>query len=163
MIKCKNCNKEFPNKIKDKAGEVLELSSRKFCLSCSEYKGGNSRSYIVNLKKDEAFCARCLNRKNIKEFYIRKSGTPYSYCIECQNKVKDIKFNENLEEIIIERGGSCEDCNLSYPYIIYEFYNGKKYTRSKLKGMSLKKMRDTLKNYDLLCKNCCAMREWIKN
>lgn len=158
---CKNCNKEFPNKIKVEE-EIINLTSRKFCLFCSPLKQNNTRSYIINLNKNEGFCVRCNKVKSLNEFYKRKSGKPYSYCMNCQGEVKELKFGENLEIMVAEKKGCCEDCKIVYPSVIYEFYQkGKRYNASKLKNMSIEKIREELKDFDMLCKNCSALRDWL--
>ena len=69
---CKNCNEEFPNKIKVD-GKTYNLSGRKFCLKCSELGARNTRQYIVELKEDEAFCIKCLKIK-IRGFAVTAIG-----------------------------------------------------------------------------------------
>ncbi len=160
---CKNCGKEFPNKIKVK-GSTRSLAGRKFCPLCSPLGGRNTRSYIVELNDDEAFCARCQKVKNKEEFYIRKdSGHPFSYCMKCQKEIKELKLQEKLERIVEERGCVCADCKVSFPTQIYEFYsdNGN-YCMSKAKNMSFYKLKVELKDYTMLCLNCSAMRVWAR-
>jgi hypothetical protein len=161
---CKNCNKEIPSKVEIN-GKIMYLSNRKFCLICSPLKNNNTRSYIIKLNNNEAFCARCQKIKNKEEFYIRKSNKrPFSYCIKCQTKVKDLKLQEKLERIIEERNGSCADCGMSFPIPVYEFYSDSGiYHLSKAKNMSLQRIRDELKNYIMLCLNCSAIRKWEKD
>jgi hypothetical protein len=163
MPTCKNCKKEFPNKINTK-GQVYVLTGRKFCPACSPLGGKNTRTYIVDLKENEAFCARCQEVKSKDEFYIRKdSGKPFSYCIKCQSEVKLLKLEEKLERIVEERGGICQDCGLSYPTPIYEFYSDEKiYQLSKAKNMSLERLKEELKDYIMLCRNCSAIRQWVR-
>lgn len=161
MTKCGNCGKEIPNKINIE-GKIYSLTGRKFCPECSPIGKNNTRSYIVDLKSNEAFCARCQQIKSKTEFYLRKkSNRPFSYCIECQNDVKRLKFEEKLEHIVEERGGACTDCGIVYPTPLYEFYSdGKIYQLSKAKNMSLERLKVELKDYIMLCRNCSAMRQW---
>jgi len=106
-------------------------------------------------------CARCKIDKPISLFYNRKNGKPLSYCMECQKRVKELKLQENLERIIEEYGGICADCKGVFPIPVYDFYiNGKIYQISKAKNMSLKKIKEDLKDALMLCKNCCAIRKW---
>lgn len=164
MPKCKNCEKEFPNKIKVD-GKYYSLTSRKFCPECSPLGSRNTRSYIIELEENEAFCARCLKIKTKKEFYTRKdSGRPFSYCIECQKVIKNLKLQEKLERIIEERGGCCSDCEGFFPMPVYEFYrDGKIYQLSKAKNMSLEKLKEELQDFTMLCLNCSAIRKWAYN
>lgn len=161
MPECKNCGNDFPNKIRID-GKYYSLTSRKFCLDCSPLGARNTRSYIIELKEGEAFCARCLTVKNEKEFYIRKdSGKPFSYCIDCQKVIKNLKLQEKLERIIEERGGCCADCGGFFPIPVYEFYKeGYVYQLSKAKNMSFDKLKIELANFTMLCLNCSAIRKW---
>ena len=157
---CQNCKKKFLNKIKKK-GKIYNLTGRKFCLECSPLGGRNTRSYIIELKENEAFCARCNQIKDKKEFYLRKNSKPFSYCRKCQDEVKKIKFEEKLETLIEHFGAICQDCQNSYPIPIYEFFkDGKSYSIGKIKNMSLKRAMIELQGSILLCKNCKAIRDW---
>lgn len=113
---------------------------------------------------NEAFCVRCQTKKPISEFYIRKNnGRPFSYCIKCQSDVKTLKVKEKLERIIEERKGVCYDCKISYPTPIYEFYSDEGiFQISKIKNMSLEKIKNELNGYIMLCRNCSAIRQWVK-
>lgn len=159
---CKNCKEEFPNKI-NVNGQDHVLTGRKFCTKCSKLGSKNTRSYIVELKENEAFCVRCQKIKSKSEFYIRRgNGKPFSYCVKCQNKVKMLKLEEKLERIVEESGGVCKDCEISYPTPVYEFYSEDKiYQLSKAKNMSLERLKEDLKDYTMLCRNCSAIRQWI--
>jgi len=161
MPKCKNCGKDFPNKINIE-GQIYNLSGRKFCMDCSPLKGNNTRPYIIQLKEGEAFCVRCQKTKKTSEFYKRKdSGKPFSYCMSCQELVKRLKFEEKLETIIQMYGGACHDCGISYPVPVYEFYSEKgTFSIGRAKNMSLQRLRNELEGYVMLCKNCCALRKW---
>lgn len=158
---CKNCNREFPNRITINE-QTHNLAGRKFCPKCSPIGGRNTRTYIIEVEEGKSFCARCKDIKSIKEFYIRKeNGKPFSYCRKCQKEIKDLKLQEKLNRIIEERSGACCDCGIMLPPPIYEFYkDGKTYHISKAKNMSLQKIKEELKDYFMLCKNCCALRKW---
>lgn len=160
---CKNCNKEFPNKISFE-GEVYNLTGRKFCPECSPIGSRNTRSYIVKLQENEAFCIRCKQIKNKDEFYARKNnGKPFSYCIDCQELVKKLKLEEKLERIIQIRGGACQDCGQVFPSPVYDFYSeDNTFHISKARNMSLERLLIELEKYIMICKNCVAIRKWEK-
>lgn len=162
MLKCANCKKEFEDKTIIN-GETIWLKSRKFCLECSPIGGGNHRTYIINIPDGMAYCIRCKTIKSMDEFYHRRNGDPLSYCATCQKEVKLLKMKENLERVIEERGGSCADCLNIYPLNVFDFYkDGKTYQLSKIRNMSLEKIHEELESYKMLCKNCCAIRDWQK-
>jgi hypothetical protein len=162
-IVCQNCGETIPHKIEEN-GRTRYLTGRKFCTKCSPLNSKNTRSYIIELEENEAFCVRCQKIKSKLEFYIRKgSGRPFSYCVKCQNEVKMLKLEEKLERIVEERGGVCQDCKISYPMPVYEFYADEGiYQLSKVKNMSLERIKEELKNYTMLCRNCSAIRQWLK-
>jgi hypothetical protein len=157
---CKNCQKEFPNKI-TKEDKIYNLSGRKFCIECSPLGKRNTRTYVISLQENEAFCSRCSKIKEKSAFYLRKNNQPFSYCIECQKIIKDIKLQEKLEILIEGRGGICADCNCSFPIPVFEFYyENSVYQLSKIKNMSIIKIQQGLKNHIMLCLNCSAIRKW---
>jgi hypothetical protein len=160
---CQNCNKEFPNKIIVK-DEIFNLTGRKFCPECSPIGSRNTRSYIIKLKENEAFCIRCKQIKNKDDFYARKNnGKPFSYCIDCQELVKKLKLEEKLERIIQIRGGACQDCGQVFPSPVYDFYSeDNTFHISKARNMSLERLLIELEKYIMICKNCIAIRKWEK-
>jgi len=161
MPTCKNCGNDFPIKVVID-GKDYTLTSRKFCLECSPINSHNNRSYIIKLKENESFCARCLKIKNKSEFYTRKdSGKSFSYCMECQKEIKVLKLQEKLERIVEERGNCCLDCGNTFPIVVYAFCKGgKEYQLNKAKNMSYEKLRNDLAEYIMLCLNCSAIRRW---
>ncbi len=160
---CQNCKKTFPNKILLN-NEWCSLIGRKFCPECSPIGGKNTRTYIVKLEENEAFCGRCKKIKSKEDFYLRKNnGKPFSYCISCQEKIKQLKFEEKIDTVIQLRGGACQDCGNVYPAPIYEFYSEDKlFHISKAKNMSIENLLQQLEPYIMICKNCCALRKWEK-
>lgn len=158
---CQNCG-HTSEKVIEIEGKKYNLFGRKFCLSCSPFNARNTRSYIVKTREDESYCVKCQQIKNKKEFYIRKdSKRPFSYCISCQNENKELKLQEKLERIIEERNGACIDCGSMFPPNVYEFYkNGKTFSISKAKYLSLQKLKDSLQDHVMLCANCCRIRQW---
>ena len=163
MTICKNCNKEFPNKIIVKS-EIFNLTGRKFCPDCSPIGSRNTRSYIVKLQENEAFCIRCKQIKNKDEFYARKNnGKPFNYCIDYQELVKKLKLEEKLERIIQIRNGACQDCGQVFPSPVYDFYSeDNTFHISKARNMSLERLLIELEKYIMICKNCIAIRKWEK-
>lgn len=157
---CQNCNKEFEKKTIVN-GKIVWLTSRKFCTECSPLGKNNSRSYIIKIEEGKAYCARCQEQKDVSKFYTRGDGNPLSYCMECQEKVKVLKMEENLNILIESRDGCCKDCNGIFPTPVFEFYkDGKSFPIGKMKHMSLKNILKKMEEYEMICKNCCAIRKW---
>lgn len=106
-------------------------------------------------------CTKCGLKKDKNDFYKRKSGTPLSYCKDCQTELKQKKFEEKIEFIVELKQNLCEDCNNEYPALVFDFYkDGKIYPLYKAKNKSLNKIIEEIKDHMMLCKNCIAIREW---
>lgn len=158
---CQNCNKPFSNKFIDEQNKAHSLASRRFCLDCSPFNTNNTRKYIVKLKKGEAYCARCGEIKNTKQFYTRANGKPLSYCMDCQLEVKHLTFEINIERLIDEKGGKCSSCEIVFPWPVYEFYaDGNTYSLGRGKHLGFAKLKEELENYEIMCKNCVAINKW---
>ena len=97
-MKCLNCEKTIPSKIKIK-NKIIRLTSRKFCVDCSPIGARNTRQYIIETKKDESYCPRCQKIKKVNEFYNINDRVA-SYCKICQYEVKKIKAAEKLHTLI---------------------------------------------------------------
>lgn len=160
MPVCKNCGQRFPNRIRID-GRVRRLSSRSFCLKCSKLDGRNRRPYIVQVPEGMAFCARCQKMKQRNLFHSRKNGKPLSYCKNCQNETKILKWEEKMEKVVASKGGVCADCGMVYPTPVFRFIkNGKPYPLSRSKNMSWERILEALAGHEMLCLNCEAMRAW---
>jgi len=158
-MKCLNCKKKIPSKIKVK-NKVIRLTSRKFCTECSPIGSRNTRQYIIETNKNESYCPRCEEVKQVDEFYNINNRIA-SYCKICQHKVKKIKAEEKLHTLVEMKGGSCCDCGYIFPIPVFMFYNGEKsFPISKIQHLSIEKLTEKLKDYFLLCKNCKTIREW---
>ena len=99
---CKKCNISFKTwTVID--GKKKILNSRKYCLTCSPYKQGNTRRLENNhlYKKDELHtCIKC-NRSYI---YDRDKGFRYDVCNSCiATDQRTVKRNR----LIQLAGGKC--------------------------------------------------------
>lgn len=160
MLKCQNCGKYFPYKIKIK-GRIWNLASRKFCPDCSSLGENNRKQYIVNVSDGKSFCIYCKKEKLNDFFYKRNNGSSLSYCKECLEITKNLKFEEKLENIITTMGAVCFDCQQSFPSKVFRFWkNNRIFPISKLKSMSWKRIIDKLVGYEILCLNCAEIRKW---
>lgn len=164
MPECRNCGKKFPNKI-EVEGQVKRLSGRRFCPDCSPLGGNNRRSYIIATNLGKVFCARCQKEKDRDEFHSRKGGArPLSYCKECQEAVKCLKFEEKIEKAVTLKGGACADCGNTFPTPVFEFLcENKPLPLSTVKNMSWERFQKMLEKCEMLCRNCGALREWARS
>jgi hypothetical protein len=143
---------------------MRQLSGRRFCLECSALDGYNRRTYIIDIDEGQAFCARCQQQKPRNEFYSRKSGKPLSYCKSCQDKIKNLKFEEKIEKAIALKSGTCADCGQTFPAPVFEFlYKEQVLPISMVKNMSWERFLKVLERCEMLCRNCGALREWARS
>lgn len=161
MPECRNCGKEFPNKI-EVDGQIRRLSGRRFCPECSPLGNNNRRSYIVSTPPGKAFCVRCQHEKDRSEFHSRQGGSrPLSYCKDCQETVKKLKFEEKVEKAVAMKGGICADCGNTFPTPVFEFlHEGRRLPLSMVKNMSWERVQSMLGQCEMLCHNCGSLREW---
>ena len=160
MPKCNNCGKDFPSSI-DQDGKRITLGGRRFCLDCSPLGAKNRRTYVVKPQLGKAFCARCRKELDRSMFYSRKDGSPLSYCQECQEEAKLLKLDEKIEKAIALKGGACADCGGVFPAPVFQFRKGDKiFAVSRAKNMSWARLEAILADHEMLCLNCCAMRNW---
>lgn len=101
---CKNCGNIFPYNIIIE-GKKRNLGNRKFCLTCSPFGSGNTRSNLTKIivvrdRKDEIrFCLKCG-----KEF---KSSRRW-ICSGCATRKRRDKNRERIHQIA---GLNCQLCN----------------------------------------------------
>jgi len=164
MPKCRNCGNLFPNQVKEN-GRIWNLTGRKFCPECSPLGENNRRSYVVRTEPGKAFCARCQRIKDRGEFHNRKGGQkPLSYCQSCSEEVKKLKLLEKIDKGVASKGGVCADCGSLFPACVFEFVrDGKPVTLSGVKNMSWERFEVVLRDCEMLCQNCVAMRKWASN
>ena len=165
MPKCQNCDKEFPRRFK-KDGKIWNLSRRNFCPECSPLGEHNRRPYIVATEPGKAFCARCQQSKDRKDFHNRKGGQkPLSYCRSCSEEVKNLKLQEKLDKGVVLKGGVCADCGGVFPVSVFLFVRKDNtiLLTTKIKHMSWERLKENLEDCEMLCRNCIVMRKWANN
>jgi hypothetical protein len=108
------------------------------------------------------FCIKCKQEKSPNEFYKRKNNKPLSYCKDCQNELKEQKYLERIEFIIEMNCYECADCHIQYPAPVFGFIkDGKVFSLIKAKHMSFERLTEELKDHEMLCQNCIALRGWL--
>jgi hypothetical protein len=118
---------------------------------------------------ENKICVSCNMEKPIGDFYQqkgRKNGT--SQCRKCFNTYCSERWTQKKIEAITYKGGSCLDCNISYPkfpYVVFDFHHLdpdlKDVDWSKLRLRSWDKITNELDKCILLCSNCHRIRHHI--
>jgi hypothetical protein len=113
---------------------------------------------------DTKVCSTCQEKKPITEYYSRGKtrNDPQSKCKKCFNAYCVQRWINYKIEAIEYKGGKCADCNISYPYPVYDFHhldpNEKDVDWGKLRLKSRAKREQELDKCVLLCANCHRLR-----
>lgn len=152
---CFKCTKSFPNRVKID-GKVKNLSSRKFCLSCSPWGRHNTRDLLRSpMNGPETVCADC-GRVYV---YDRRAGHCRSRCNGCNVQ----RHRRALQtKAITHAGGRCRICGYNRCGEALHFHHIDPTTKSFAISMacaktrSWKTVRDEVEKCVLLCGNCHA-------
>lgn len=115
---------------------------------------------------ESRICNQCHTDKPISDFYTRgKSKIPQYMCKTCFNSYCVSRWTQRKIDAIIHKGSECVDCKIKYPeepYVIFDFHHrdpeDKDLDWSKLRLMSIQKIKSELDKCDLLCSNCHRKR-----
>jgi len=155
-MNCRKCGNIFPVSIVID-GKLKNLNKRKFCLQCSPYKQHNTRSLDI-INTDKKTCPKCETEKTCDNFYPRKDGRLYSYCIECSAKQK-LERTQKIKQLCVDyKGGKCQSCGYDKYIGALEFHhidrNDKLFEiSSKLIG-NLDGLKPELDKCVLVCNRC---------
>lgn len=165
MIVCKNCNLEFSSTVIID-GKRRNLSTRKYCLTCSPFGAHNTRDPKTILtridpndptrkksrseRKIVAECKGCNKEKKLR--------SKESLCGSCVTKNKRLKVKLKAMEY---KGNSCEKCGYDKCKTSLSFHHldpkQKDFTISyKAYRYSWSKVKEELDKTILLCANCHA-------
>jgi len=161
---CKNCNKEFPTKIR--IGEKnYGLYNRKFCLLCSPFKEHNTKDISKNIITEQngkmyKICSVCKQNLefNKENYYMRNRGDYQPQCKSCGNK-KTVENQRNVKLKSIEyMGGKCQFCGYSKCVNSLDFHHKdplqKSFNISAGKCYNFDKLKLELDKCILVCRNC---------
>ena len=147
---CKECNNDFPNWM-EIDGKERNLSSRKFCLDCSPFKGHNTKVDVNAVSKRNAkhnFVCKVCKKDRFEK------GTNLE-CKSCRGKKRRKKAKKKAVEYL---GGKCQVCNYSECLEALDFHhidiNEKSFTLSRHWSWSIKRLKEELEKCVLLCCRC---------
>lgn len=109
ICKCGKCGVEF-NRNYEFKGKKYFLQRRKYCLTCSPFKGHNTKTLEINPKEirtKEGYLVCNCNICN-KDYTIKqKHGYSKQICHSCRCTIRRYKLKKQLVEY---KGGQCEVC-----------------------------------------------------
>lgn len=152
MPVCKKCETRFPNYliIDDKQ---RNLSSRKYCLSCSPFGLHNTRPIGERISdyKGDLVCLGCGKLYS----YNKSKGHGREYCSSCV--VNNRRFK--VKKILVDyKGGKCEVCGYDKNIKALQFHHNnpseKDFSISGKHCLSLNRLKEEVNKCSLLCANC---------
>lgn len=148
---CDNCGDEFPTRL-EIDGKVRNLSSRRYCLSCSPFGNHNTKQLHDRNEGSERVCDDC-GREYV---YDKSKGHNLNRCNSCCVKRRRIKRKRELVE---ESGGECASCGYDNCMQALSFHhrdpNKKEFNvTGSLTTRSWESLIDEVEKCDLLCANC---------
>jgi len=114
---------------------------------------------------DTKVCPTCQEEKPLTEYYNRgksRNYEPQAHCKICFNAYCVQRWIRYKKEAVEYKGGKCVDCNIIYPYPVYDFHHTdpseKDVDWGKLRMKSRAKRQQELDKCVLLCSNCHRLR-----
>lgn len=156
-MKCLKCGNEF--KILTKIdGKIKNLSSRKYCLSCSPFNQRNTKkiheipSVLNGFKK----CPICKEDHPLENFFVKKNGRLYSYCKKCWLEITKKGNTKRKQEAVDYLGGKCVRCGYGKCLAALEFHHKdpEKKDFAISRRWSFEKIKNELDKCELVCSNC---------
>lgn len=152
MPVCKQCNVEFPNRIKID-DRWRNIQRRQYCVKCSPFGLHNTKQIHLAGIPVKRICRKC-GEKDSKKFYGHKK----SLCGKCSTKENVAACRAKKQKAIELMGGSCKYCGYNKCAGSMDFHH----TNAKLKDKNFHHMRfwswnrivKELKKCELVCKNC---------
>jgi 5-methylcytosine-specific restriction endonuclease McrA len=144
-------------------GKERVLTSRRFCLICSPFGKGNTRSLKDLENKEDAEkgikkCPRCKIVLPLKEFYTKKNRYA-CWCKKCSQEEATDRQKKFKQECINYKGGECQQCGYKKCVGAMEFHH----TDPTQKDVAISRLRSytfteraklELDKCELLCSNC---------
>jgi hypothetical protein len=113
MKTCKQCSAPIPRTVRIN-GEVKNLGSRKYCLSCSPFGQHNTRRLDDRVIVGEKICCQCKEMLPMTAYYRRLNrGGLTSECKDCTKARMRQRQKTNKDTLVAEAGGRCVDCGYS--------------------------------------------------
>lgn len=145
---CKQCNKQFPNRVEINGVKKL-LCSRKYCLDCSPYGKHNTKT--LNKEISECVCKKC----NRSFSFDRRKNHTYNTCNTCVTKSRHRLIKKKAIEYL---GGKCTKCGYMKCFMALDFHHlnpdDKDFSISANYNRKWESLVEELNKCVLLCSNC---------
>lgn len=150
MKTCLSCGASFKSWL-EIDGRWRNLTSRKFCLTCSPFKHHNTKQLNLKTGKIEPrepilTCLLCGKLKKIKD---RRR-----HCQACNTKIR--RYRLKLWAVHY-KGGYCKHCKGVFNLHAFEFHHpndNKEFTIGQMSNKSIDILKKEIDKCDLLCSNC---------
>ena len=154
MNKCRNCNKQIPNRIIID-GKQRVLNSRKYCLECSPFGKHNTKPFgYVRMTPNGRICSVC--GKNYK--------TKGVVCGPCNSNFRRFEKKKKAVEYL---GGKCIKCGYNTCIAALTFHHRnpeeKEFEIGGNHCISDERIKKELDKCDLICQNCHSQLHWEEN
>ncbi len=151
MNACKKCSGLFSNWVKIN-GKLRNVSSRKFCLTCSPFGKHNTKDLSKKSISIKCVCKMC------QKIYVykRSRGDNLNLCSSCRNYQRRRLIKRKLVEL---KGGKCRYCGYKKCLDALHFHHkrsDKKFNFGGSYNRSWSTMVAEVKKCDLVCANCHA-------
>lgn len=168
MPTCQQCQQQFAMHQKID-GVWHNLCSRKYCLTCSPFRGHNTKKLTSPTTEGTPTktCPKCDSLQPVTAFYARKNGLPMGWCKKCLNR-SVIERGRAMKLLMIEyKGGLCTDCGEMPHPACMEFHHldpdQKDFDLSRVRQKTAltAEVKQELDKCVLVCKNCHAIRHVV--
>lgn len=160
MPTCKLCECIFSNILRSSDGRILNLNKRKYCLTCSPFKGRNTRKltpdrlYVAPSSERPSEPRECFDCQRIFN-YRRGIGASLNRCSPCTSLKR---AHEVKDRLINEKGGKCERCGFNRLREALSFHHRDPSTKLFQLAHNLNRRWEIVKaeadKCDLLCAHC---------
>lgn len=143
-MECAKCHEEFPTRIVID-GKVRNLSSRRYCVSCSPFGANNRKKiHIHDIRRKPTRCRLCSGK------LVPGKG---DVCYTCRSRIR--RYRVKVAAITL-LGGKCQRCGFSGSPAAFEFHhNGKKdFQISENSNRAWAVVKKEVLKCELLCSNC---------
>jgi len=149
---CKNCNIDFPVKVKIN-GKTRNLSNRKYCLSCSPFGKHNTKKLKQDATPDKRLtriqpCIIC-DKHNVKKI-----------CNSCRTKIRRHRLKEAAIKLL---GNKCGDCGWIGNIVGFEFHHKNPKEKDFQIGSAANRKWEIVKKELTKCELLCSICHRIKH
>ena len=143
MLICKNCGGYIPSRV-NVDGKIKKLNGRRYCLSCSPFKG---KKFNYETDRDE-------NRNFHCRLCGQNTGPRRRMCNICVSRIRRFRAKRTAVKWL---GGKCNRCGWVGDIAAFEFHHpgdNKEFDIGTVSNRAWATIVKELKKCELLCSNC---------